>query len=389
MIVSRMLSLIGPGVLGIALGLAQTASQTGQPNPAPASTGPAQAPTPAAPAPAPVWTVGPIDFSGMVDAYYSVNFNHPVSRTNQLRNFDVNGSQFSLNMAMLTMAHAPDPVGFQMDFGFGRTFEIIHSGEQAPEIFRYLKQAYVSLKPEQAKGFQVDFGKFVTSSGAEVIETQSNWNYSRSLLFSWAIPYYHFGLRTSIPLNKYFTAGVQVVNGWNNVDDNNTGKTVGLTAAVTTSKVSWSNNYYFGPEKSNTNKGLRQLYDTTLLLTPNTKTGVYLNFDYGRDKNVGPGASHWVGVAGAFRYSPVTWFALTPRLEWFNDANGFATGTAQKLKECTITGEFKMTQGLLARLEYRRDWSNQPFFDRGNTPGVYKNQDTLLLGVVAFFGPKR
>ena len=32
-------------------------------------------------------------------------------------------------------------------------------------------------------------------AGAEVIETHSNWNYSRSLLFAWAIPYYHMGLR--------------------------------------------------------------------------------------------------------------------------------------------------------------------------------------------------
>jgi hypothetical protein len=28
----------------------------------------------------------------------------------------------------------------------------------------------------------MDFGKFVTSAGAEVIEAKDNWNYSRSLL---------------------------------------------------------------------------------------------------------------------------------------------------------------------------------------------------------------
>ena len=61
-----------------------------------------------------------------------------------------------------------------------------------------------------------------------------------------------------------------------------------------------------------------------------------------------------------------SWFALSPRVEWFNDADGFATGTAQKVKEFTLTGEFKMKEGLFARLEYRRDWSNQTFFNRGN-----------------------
>ena len=358
--------------------------------PAPA---PAQAPDqkPATPAPS-IWSVGPIDFSGLVDVYYLENFNHPASSFNQLYNFDVKANQFSLNMAKLTMSHDPDPVGFRVDFGFGRAFSIVHSTETAPEIFRYIEQAFVSFKPPKAKGFEVDFGQFVTSAGAEVIETKDNWNYSRSLLFAWAIPYYHFGLRTSFPVGKYFTGGVQVVNGWNNVEDNNSGKTVGLTGAFTFKKFSWSNNYYVGPENTGTNKGTRQLYDTTLLLTPNDKANFYINFDKGVDK-VGPVAPQqnvrWIGIAGAARFQLNKWFALAPRVEYFDDENGFSTGTKQKLKEFTFTAEGKMAEGLLARLEFRRDWSDQPFFDRGATPAASKTMTTIALGIVAFFGPKR
>ena len=95
------------------------------------------------------------------------------------------------------------------------------------KVYKHVLQAYVSLKPTNWHGVQVDFGKFVTSAGAEVTETHLNWNYSRSLLFANG-PYYHFGLRTTAPLSKNFTAGVQLVNGWNNVEDNNAAKTVGL-----------------------------------------------------------------------------------------------------------------------------------------------------------------
>ena len=56
--------------------------------------------------------------------------------------------------------------------------------------------------------------RFTTSAGQEVIETMNNWSYSHGLLFSWAIPYYHFGLRTSMPFTKTWTAGFQLVNGW-------------------------------------------------------------------------------------------------------------------------------------------------------------------------------
>jgi len=48
-----------------------------------------------------------------------------------------------------------------------------------------------------------------------------------------------------------------------------------------------------------------------------------------------------------------------------------------------------MMEGLLARLEYRRDSSNQPFFDRGNGTLNHKSMNTVLVGLVAYFGPKR
>jgi hypothetical protein len=86
---------------------------------------------PAAPA-APVWSVGPIDFSGLVDGYYSLNFNHPSSQANNLYNFDVKANQFSLNMAKLSMGHTADPVGFQIDFGFGARLRLCMAANRLP-----------------------------------------------------------------------------------------------------------------------------------------------------------------------------------------------------------------------------------------------------------------
>lgn len=334
-------------------------------------------------------TTGGIQFSGSIDGYYSLNFNHPVSRTNQVRNFDTQANQFSLNMAKLTMERPPEPLGFRVDVGIGRAFETMHGNETGPGIFRNLEQAYVSLKPPSARGLQMDFGKFVTSAGAEVIETQSNWNYSRSLLFALAIPYYHFGLRAGMPLGGHFSAGLQLVNGWNNVEDNNSGKTVGLTGAISAGKVNWSHNYYFGPERTDTNKGLRHVYDTTVLVTASTSTSFYINFDYGVEKDGFGGSQRWTGVAAAARHAVTPWLAFAPRLEWFNDADGFSTGTVQKLKEATLTAEFKIRETLLTRLEYRQDWSNMRYFERGGNPGAARSQQTLLAGFIAVFGQKR
>jgi hypothetical protein len=248
---------------------------------------------------------------------------------------------------------------------------------------------YVEFRPPKAHGIQIDFGKFVTSAGAEVIESNANWNYSRSLLFALAIPYYHFGVRSTIPVTKTFTTGVQVVNGWNSLGTNNEFKTVGLVGNLTLKKGTWSNTYYTGPQQSGPVHSYRQVFDSALVLNPNSKSSVYFNFDYGSDKLKLVPRSTWVGFAGAARFQLNNRFAFAPRLEVFDDRNGFSTGTVQTIKEVTLTGEMKIREGVLSRLEYRRDMSDQPFYDRGTGVMVAKNQSTVTLGLIAFFGPKK
>jgi hypothetical protein len=370
---------------------AQPTDQAAAPQAPASQTAPAQAPA-AAPAPAPPpkseFTQGGMDFSFLFDGYVLGNFNSPDSGFNGLRNFDVRSNTAHVSLGKITIDRAPAPVGFHLDVGFGQTIDMISATDRAPEAFKYFEQAYVSFKPKSFHGLQVDVGKFVTSAGAEVIESNANWNYSRSLLFSWAIPYYHFGVRTSFPIGPHFTGGVQVVQGWNNVYDNNSAKTIGLTGAYAWKKVTWSNNYYVGPEKYHTNDGIRHLYDTTVLVNANDNLSYYINFDYGQDKNIGAGSSKWTGVAGAFRRAIGKKYAVAGRLEFFDDIDGFSTGTKQKLGEVTVTGEYKMTSWLMTRLEFRNDWSNQSFFEksRGETS---KSQPTALLGLIAFLGPKK
>ncbi len=65
------------------------------------------------------------------------------------------------------------------------------------------------------------------------------------------------GLRITKPLSETFSVGFQLVNGWNNVEDNNTGKTIGLNAAWTpkNKKASLLFNSYMGPEKNGPSMG--------------------------------------------------------------------------------------------------------------------------------------
>ena len=368
------------------------------PSPAPAAQAPAAAP---AAAPAPLnfpWKLGPMAVTAFVDGYYSYNYNQPTTsannQTNDLYNFNDKTDTVDLSAVKLTLNHDPAPFGAHFDFMYGRTNELVTAGLQGD----YIEQAFLSLKPKSAKGFEADFGRFVTSAGAEVIEAKDNFNYSRSLLFSWAIPYTHFGLRTSMPVSKTETIGVQVVNGWNVLTKNNGWATVGLTSAYVKTKYTWDLNVYTGPENALPGHGYRNLVDTTVLLTPNAKFNAYINYDWGqnRDAVVGTGKSatgdhninNWQGIAFA-AHEQFKQTALAGRYEYFTDPQGFETGTAQHLNEFTGTFEYKipkLPQTLITRAEFRHDQSDVPFFHQ-NAKAMVDGQSTVTAAVILVLGP--
>lgn len=333
--------------------------------------------------------------SGIFDGYDNYDQNAPATGNTQLRNFDIRAGKASLTEAKVVLAYDPAPFGIRADVGLGSALEVMHPANPSGGGLKYVEQMFVSVRPSKWKGFQADFGQFVTCAGSEVIESADNWNYSRSFLFALAIPYYHFGLRASMPVTPTLTAGVQVVQGWNNIFDNNSGKTVGISALQVRKFYTFGANYYVGPENSNTNKGYRNLLDGTLLLTPSARFNAYINYDYGQNRNpnetnTGVGSlSHWQGIAAAGHVQATPRLTATIRAEYFNDPNGFSTGTMQKLNEVTLTTDYLIHPGVLARIEYRHDHSNQPYFvqDRAIST-VVNNQGTFEVALIGFFGPK-
>ena len=382
-------------------------STAANPNPTstPGGTAPStagQGASPAAPAaPTLASLFGSTSITGFVDGYFDYNFNHPhdyISPTAQspltpLHLFNGPSSEFGLNMAEMIIARPPDAsasrLGYNFTLGFGTAMNVVNGSDPGGLGFaQYLKEAYLSYLAPVGKGLQVDFGKFVTPAGAEVIETKDNWNYSRSLLFYYAIPYYHFGLRAKYAFSDKYSLSAYLVNGWNNVVDNNTGKTYGLSfGANPNKKLSFTENCFAGPELTGTNAHWRQLTDTVATYSPTSKLSLMANFDYGRGDEP-TGLTHpvwWSGIAGYVRYAFNDRYAFAGRYEYYNDHNGFTTGApgGQHLNEFTTTLERKVAGSLITRLEFRRDMSNRPTLLKGSTPTDAQN--TLTGGLIYVF----
>ena len=74
----------------------------------------------------------------------------------QLRNFDVNHNNFSLNYVELALAKPvtdKSRAGFRVDFGAGDTADLVNAFEPGgTEYLKYVQQAYVSVLAPVGKG---------------------------------------------------------------------------------------------------------------------------------------------------------------------------------------------------------------------------------------------
>ncbi len=380
--------------------IAETAPATPAPAPAPAAEAAAAAPAPAAPPPV------VFGWEALVDAYYMYNFTgDPKTQGPVGRQFDTMANSFTLNYAKLGVHADTDWVTFRMDLGAGHTAAIINSantglaatyptGVTNPETTALygnsflVQQAYAEVKPESH--ISIDAGRFVTSASAEVIESNKNWLYSRSLLFT-GVPLLHTGLRINGALLGTIAApelvvSLQLVNGWNNDPDNNSDKTFGLnltytplnqglTAAATT---------YIGKESGADGSDTRALVDAVITKDiGNISVGG--NVDYLKH-----GSAYWFGVAGMGRFTISDSFNVAARAEYvMSKKNGYiassdpTTTLDASVYEVTGMGAWTVNKHYELRAEVRADMSDKDIFFKGTT--ARKNQVTGLLAALAYF----
>ncbi len=325
-----------------------------------------------------------VKMTGFVDVYFSKNFAKPISQVNKFRNFDVSENQFDLALAEIVFQKTAAPVGFRIDADFGSVNDLVQGGTQS--TLNNLQQAYLTAVLPLGSGLTVDVGKFVTHMGYEVIESRDNWNYSRSFLFALAVPYYHVGLRAGYSVLPNLTVTAYLNNGWNNIQDNNSSKTLGASLlANPTDRLTVVAGWIGGKEQADSaGAGARNVFDLTLQFRPTESIALAVNGDYGTE-DLPAGSASWKGIALYARYGFNDETAMALRSEIYDDPDGFSTGMAQRLGEVTATVEHMLFTHLLLRAEFRHDWSTAPVFDDGIGLDVLRHQDTFALAAVIAF----
>ena len=290
-----------------------------------AQTAPAAPPASDKPAESPPISIFGMDFTGYIDAAYSSLSGRGAFNTTPNgpgatfggpnRVFDYKRNSFDLHQVGLTLAAQPkEGIGGLVNVTLGRDADVIAAYATGPsrgdgcnlatgqannggcrKTGYDITQAFVQYATGPATFIG---GKYATLAGAELINSTGNTNFSRSILFGFAIPFTHTGFRASYAASDTLTLIGGINNGWDDVKDTNTSKTVELGVAYAPVKeLSLAAQGYFGKERVgglvNTGpEGTRNLFDIIATFNATDKLTLILNYDYATQANAVNGGSN-------------------------------------------------------------------------------------------------
>ncbi len=151
-----------------------------------------------------------VSFSGLVDAYYTLNLTQgqELSSPTAGGDFYSSATGFNLNYAKLGVSAEAGPATLKLEIGTGKQGVLVGDA--------LVQQGYLSMK---LGALTVDAGRFYTPAGIEVFDGNANWAYSKGILFNFAVPTAHEGVRVGIPLSETLALTLSVANGsdlWTN-----------------------------------------------------------------------------------------------------------------------------------------------------------------------------
>jgi hypothetical protein len=340
--------------------------------------------------PAPSIAVG-----AMVETYFGWNFNRPENRVTAFRGFDARHDSFALSNAVLDTHWNAGAVSGRLALQTGDTPDIYYGAEAKSDV-RHILEATVAWKAPVGRGLTLDGGIFLSPIGPETIVIKENWTWSRSTLF-FGLPFYHAGMRATYPVTERWNVTAAVYNGWNNVTDTNSRKSISVQGLYTKpDKVTASVLYFGGAERPTgapEGEPWRNLFDAHVTVTVSPTLSIQAHADAGFE-NTTFGRAGWRAGAFAARVKANKWLYVAGRADILDETVPASSAgsaapiffPASRVTSLTATLDARPADHMAVRLEFRHDSASDPIYFKGANPSPSaKSQSTLTLGLTAWF----
>jgi len=341
-------------------------------------------------------TALPVTFSGYVTSSLTSS-NHAAASSIVGRLYGRRQNEFMLNVGNLTVDRAAPTdrfgAGGHVELFVGQDAEVTKSNGLDLGADADIWQAYVTLNlpgRDAAHYAQFKAGKMATLMGVEVGEDVQNANLevgSQDVLLE---PFTETGAEVDGHFGANVDAELRVSNGWDQVTDVNTAKTVmarlGL-APDANSLIAIVG--YTGAERPDSNGPKRSGVNVVLSRKLGSAASLAVQVDYGREAGLAAdgGAAIWraAGVWASIAIVPCATLAL--RGDYLDDRDGARTSGVlglpvnggQKLTSLTATLNIKRWRQAMLRPEVRYDHSTIAVFDG------FHDQLSFALGTSVLF----
>ncbi len=251
----------------------------------------------------------PIDFGVFVDGYYNMNMNRPTATSQNYTTQAIQNNTFAINLAHIEGKLDTEKFRARLALQTGTSVNANYSNETTNQKYsnqnsvRNIQEAYVGIK--LGKRTWLDAGIYMGNIGFEAWVSAYNWVYTRAIVLD-NVPYYSTGVRLSHEISDKLSVQLHIINGWQNITDNNKDKSLGMQAAYKiTEKMKFTYNNFIGNETTAPTKtdaiGTVYMYSKETIknyaspYTPYTRnTRYYQNFIYQYD------VTDKFGVAASF-----------------------------------------------------------------------------------------
>jgi hypothetical protein len=360
-------------------------AQSGASPPAPADTAAKKPDPPPPPVNHLETTLAGFKLTGFAVGSYAYS-GHSVGGTTIVgRLYDRQQNTFTLNALALVLDKPYDPAkfsaGFHTEVLVGQDASVIQStGFFSPTTPADVPHLYVTLNVPTASGNGLQFkvGRIPTLLGLEVIETYANPNWSEGNQFIYVENFTATGLSVETKFNDHVDAQFRVINGWDQVVDNNTRKSLmGRVGIYPDALTSLGVVGFWGPEEPGNNTANRYGFEG-LLWRKMGNAQLWVQGDYGQEQanaalpDPTKDAKWWaLGSWVTYDFSPTLGLAL--RGDYVDDQNGArtsntfgfpaSTGAKHKFGSGTATLNIKAWPGAMLRPELRYDRSTLAAFN--------------------------
>jgi hypothetical protein len=330
---------------------------------------------------------GKITLEGYLDSYFIYDFNKPPSGDRPYFVSSARHNEVNINLAYLALSYSSTRVRARIAPGFGTYMNANYA--QEPGTLSNLLEANAGVKLWSNKNIWIDAGVLSSPYSSEGPISKDQLTYTRSFAPEY-VPYYLSGIKLTVPLTKKWNAYFYFLNGWQQIQDQNKGKSLGTQLEYRPSEnwvLNW--NTYIGSEESPNRPEFRTRYFSDLYFIYKkgnwSATGC---FYIGLQQRDGLTSAVWwqANVIGQYSLSKI--LSIAGRIEYFNDPDQVQIAPITNVAGFTSLSSsvgltLKVTENALLRVEGRTFLSDKNVYERNNEP--VKNSNLLAANLTVWF----